>query len=330
MKNFDARRPARLRRNRIIGIVILLMLILLCWLCYRWYVRSVAKPAPGGGGTENVVGTPDSRNDSADSSKSGSARSEASAGRSDSSHRSQESSEVVVTKDLELPFFDDDAWVIVNKQGRYVLMYDTLYRQASWVAYLLTSSDIDTKKVERTNNFIPDPAVVSRGFPTAYTSHYTGSGYDRGHLCPSADRAGSKDENKATFYLSNISPQTPALNRGIWKRLEEQVRDWALKYDSVYVATGGVLSEGLNTISGGVGVPEYFYKALLTRRNGRFYSIGFIIPNAKHFSTDMTYYAVSIDSLQRFTSIDFFHNLPDDIEMAVESVCPTEFWFGGQ
>ena len=312
--------------------MILLLLILLGWLCYRWYVRSVGKSVTQRETATENVSAADLPQDSSGNASGGDATSGDSNSRSSSRHAGQSSATVVsgvVTKDLELPWFDDDEWVIVNKQGRYALLYDTLYRQASWVAYLLTSSDVDARKVERANNFIPDPAVVSKGLPTAYTSHYTGSGYDRGHLCPSADRAGSKEENKATFYLSNISPQTPALNRGIWKRLEEQVRDWALRYDSVYVATGGVLSEGLNTISGGVGVPEYFYKALLTRQNGEFYSIGFIIPNAQHFSTDMTYYAVSIDSLQRFTSIDFFHNLPDDIEQTVESVCPTEFWFGG-
>lgn len=232
-----------------------------------------------------------------------------------------------ISGSLELPAFDADAPVIYNFTGRYTLRYDTLYRQASWVAYLLTRADVTAKSAKRKNKFVPDPEVVKRGFPTARTSYYTGSGYDRGHLCPSADRTRSQQENDCTFLLSNISPQTPELNRGVWKELEEQVRAWAIRYDSLYVVTGGVLKPGLRTISKGVGVPDYFYKAVLTRQHGVFHAVAFLIPNDSQFEGDYEHYAVCVDSLQSVTSTDFFPNLPDRIEVVVESSYSSDFWF---
>lgn len=101
------------------------------------------------------------------------------------------------------------------------------------------------------------------GWPTAVDRDYAGSGFDRGHLLPSADRDDSRAENDATFYLSNVSPQYPKLNRNQWRLLEEQVRRWADRYDSIYVVTGGELEPGLRRIRGGTGIPRHYFKALL-------------------------------------------------------------------
>lgn len=228
---------------------------------------------------------------------------------------------------LELPFTDAEEFLIRNEEGRYTILYDTLYRQAAWVAYLLTGSDVHSGGVKRKDRFAVDPRLLEMKFPAATPSDYKGTGYDRGHLCPSADRTASQSENDCTFYMSNIAPQTPALNRGPWKQLEEQVRKWAIRYDSVYVVAGGVLTEGLETIGHGIGVPELFYKAVLTRSEGEFHAVGFVIPNENRFQGEYRDYAVPVDSLETLTSIDFFHNLPDEEESEVESACSLEFWF---
>lgn len=227
---------------------------------------------------------------------------------------------------LELPLITSEDFVIRNEEGRYTVLYDTLCRQPVWVAYVLTGNDI-SGGVKRKDRFVPDPHLVQRKWPAAAPSNYRGTGYDRGHLCPSADRTASQTENDCTFYMSNIAPQTPALNRGPWKRLEEQVRKWAVKYDSVYVVTAGVLTEGLKTIPGSVAVPELFYKAVLTRHGGEFHAIGFILPNADRFRGDYSDYAVTIDSLETLTSLDFFYNLPDEAEREAERAWSAEFWF---
>ena len=335
-----------LRRNRTVGVMIFVALCLAGILCWRWYVHSVGIPDEKRTVTETVAAERHSDDSSVRTEKStanvGTATAKTSdntdsrpvrkTNRSTSKTAGRPTTETVAStktvENLELPMYGDGALVMFNEEGRYTLLYDTLYRQASWVAYVLTASDVKSKRVDRTNNFIPDPEVLEQGLPTAYSSHYSGSGYDRGHLCPSADRATSRAENQATFFLSNISPQTPELNQGIWNELEMKVRNWAVKYDSLYVVTGGVLSGDIETISGGIGVPRYFYKALLTKQNGTYYSIGFILPNARHFSPDIQDYSVTIDSLETFTSIDFFHNLPDNIEGVVESTRSDKFWFG--
>ena len=134
---------------------------------------------------------------------------------------------------LELPACSRGEFLIRNEAGRYTLLYDTAYRQAAWVAYLLTREDVRRRGAKRRNAFRRDPEVVARGWPTAVDRDYAGSGFDRGHLLPSADRDDSRAENDATFYLSNVSPQYPKLNRNQWRLLEEQVRRWADRYDSV-------------------------------------------------------------------------------------------------
>ena len=220
---------------------------------------------------------------------------------------------------MELPRMDDSTFFLEDSDGHYALWYDTMYRQAAWVAYLLTKKEVEYKGAERTNRFVPDPKVQDRGWPTALTSDYAHSGYDRGHLLPSADRDDSRRENSTTFYLSNIAPQRPALNRGVWKSLEEQVRRWAAAYDSVYVVTGGVLDPGLDRIEGGVGVPDHFFKVVLMRYGTEYRCVGFLVPNSTSLSREYADYVVSVDEVENRTGYDFFSLLPDSLEERIES-----------
>lgn len=297
-----------LRRKRVVALFIFVMIVFDLWVYYPYFINT----------------TPDL--------KEYCYRLKSPAGSQPTSeaptvHNSVEDACAVDFSSLELPYFEEEDFIFFKKSGRYVLNYDTMYRQAVWVAYLLTKEDVMTNNAKRKDKFIPDPDVADMGYPVAYTKHYTNSGYDRGHLCPSADRNNNQDENDCTFHLSNISPQTPALNRGVWKNLEDKVRDWAVSYDSLYIVTGGVLESGLPTIAGGIGVPNYFYKTILTRHEGEFHAIAFIIPNNEKFNCGYREYAVCVDSLQNMTSINFFHNLPSEIETVVESEFSDAFWF---
>lgn len=230
---------------------------------------------------------------------------------------------------LALPYYKDSTFVLCHPEARYTLCYDTAYRQAAWVAYLLTRAEVNRKGAERQNSFCSDPIVLQRGWPTARDRDYTRSGYDRGHLLPSADRDDSPQENRATFYLSNVSPQCPALNRQIWRLLEEQVRRWAKQYDSLYVVTGPVLASGLPRIKGGVGVPRRYYKALLVWQHGRYHAIAFLLPNQEKISGKFGDYALSVNDLEQIIGYDLFWRLPDQIEERVESEIDTSFWKTG-
>lgn len=196
-------------------------------------------------------------------------------------------------------------------------------KQAYWVAYQLIPSE--GIKIKRTNKFIADPEITKAN--QASNSDYKKSGYDKGHLAPAADMNWSIKAMTESFYFSNMSPQKPQFNRGIWKKLEELVRKWAIKYGNVYIATGPILDSFIEYIGNGkIGAPSYFYKAVL------FYSppkppkaIAFILKNeASSFS--LSHFVVSINELEKRTQIDFFYQLPDDVENTVESNANFEKW----
>lgn len=206
----------------------------------------------------------------------------------------------------------------VVRHTAFSLVFDTRHRQARWVAYVLTAARAKGSE-PRSNRFYPDPQLPAL---TATDADYRKSGYDRGHLVPAADMSWSAEAMRESFYYSNISPQLPAFNRGIWKKLESQVRMWAHTDSVLYVVTGPVLTDTLkNLVGSGVTVPDYFFKALLVYRPGHKKCIGFILRNERSDRPLQTY-AVSIDSLERFTGLNFFAALPDDEEEHLEkSVC---------
>ncbi|HEX7411386.1 MAG TPA: DNA/RNA non-specific endonuclease [Bacteroidales bacterium] len=207
---------------------------------------------------------------------------------------------------------------IIIRHAGYSLLYDEHHEQAKWVAYELTSAETH-KVAKRTNKFLPDPLVKTN---SANDSDYAGSGYDRGHLAPAGDMGWSSVTMAESFYYSNMSPQVPAFNRGIWKRLEELVRTWTIEYNAVYVVTGPVLTKDLSAIGPDeVSVPKYFYKVILDYTGQDIKGIGFILPNAGS-GNPLQNYAVTIDSVEKFTGIDFFPALPDLQEEQIEnSLC---------
>ncbi|MFN4083502.1 MAG: DNA/RNA non-specific endonuclease [Bacteroidia bacterium] len=226
----------------------------------------------------------------------------------------------VFINNLHLPYVKQTDFV-VHHTG-FSLFFNQLNKQAHWVAYTLTK-DKTIKSFERTNKFLPDPKIKSE---TANNNDYTNSGFDRGHLAPAADMAWSEKAMTESFYFSNISPQVPAFNRGIWKKLEEQFRLWAADNDTVYIATGPILSSALNTLgSSNVSIPEYFYKIILDYTEPDIKAIGFILPN-KASSEPLQKFAVTIDSIESVTGIDFYYQLPDEHEKIIESTLCLPCW----
>jgi len=209
---------------------------------------------------------------------------------------------------------------IISHTG-YSLLYNEKYKQANWVAYELTKEETN-KIFERSNKFISDPQVKS---VNAFDKDYKASGYDRGHLAPAADMGWSASSMTESFYYSNMSPQLPGFNRGIWKKLEELVRTWAIENKAVYVVTGPVLSKGLQTIGyNKIAVPNY-YKVILDYQNPNIKAIGFILPNESSKSL-LQNYAVSIDSVEKVTGIDFFYLLKDQEENLIEKELCINCW----
>jgi endonuclease G, mitochondrial len=222
---------------------------------------------------------------------------------------------------LEIPATISSDKIIIH--SGYSLLYNETHEQANWVAYTLTREETN-KLYGRTDKFVPDPAIITG---SANNSDYSGSGFDRGHLAPAADMGWSSIAMAESFFYSNMSPQVPAFNRGIWKKLEEQVRTWAVEYDAIEIVTGPVLTNGLNSIGPDkVSVPKYYYKVILDYEDPDIKGIGFILPNAG--STEpLQHFAVTIDSVEKITGIDFYPALPDDQEKMIEKTLCIECWW---
>jgi len=198
----------------------------------------------------------------------------------------------------------------------YTLGYVEEWEQPAWVAYQLTSLMLNNK-VKRKDNFREDNAVKTG---SAYPGDYSNSGYDKGHLCPAGDMMFSEIAMSETFFMSNMSPQVPEFNRGIWKSLESLIREWAKKEKKLYIVTGPIIKPGYKKIGyiNKVAVPQYFYKAVLYYGDKTKKSIGFILPH-EGSKQPLSTYAVSIDSVEKMTGLDFFYKLPDEEEEIIEN-----------
>ena len=157
---------------------------------------------------------------------------------------------------------------------------------------------------------------------------YAHSGYDRGHMAPTAtiDYCYGRDAQLETFYMSNVCPQSPTLNRGIWAKLESTVRDWANTFGEVWVFTGPIFDDVIKTLPSGVEIPDAFYKIVVDEDNGLPRVLSFVIPQNVPAGTQLTSWLTSVDEIERQTGFDFLSNLSDDIENTVESTIPTELW----
>jgi endonuclease G len=206
----------------------------------------------------------------------------------------------------------------------YTLSYNEAHEQANWVMYKLTASYLSGENAERSDNFRIDPEIITG---SAAPDDYKRTGYDRGHLLPAADMGWSPEAMSLTFLMSNMSPQAPSFNRGIWKKLEARVREWAIEDGLIYVVTGPVLEDGLPEIGEDrVSVPHYFYKIILDYQEPEIKGIGFVMANQKS-NLDIYHYAVSIDSVENLTGLVFFSALPDELEQEIESTLNLNGWF---
>lgn len=217
----------------------------------------------------------------------------------------------------------------------YSLEYSYKYKHSYWIAYRFDNTT--GGNVGRNEAYKPDPELPSQY--AAKHNDYTNSGYTRGHLCASSDRQYSKEANQQTFYMSNISPQSGnGFNQSgsAWNTGEDKVQAWRYNIsrstDTLYVVKGGTIGEGMikGYIKNEIAIPKYFFMAVLFRSGDNYKAIGFYMPheNLKDDpdKKDPKKYLMSIDALEQETGIDFFHNLPDNIENTVEATYNVNDW----
>ena len=217
----------------------------------------------------------------------------------------------------------------------YSLEYSYKYKHSYWIAYRFDNTT--GGNVGRNEAYKPDPELPSQY--AAKHNDYTNSGYTRGHLCASSDRQYSKEANQQTFYMSNISPQSGnGFNQSgsAWNTGEDKVQAWGYNIsrstDTLYVVKGGTIGEGMikGYIKNEIAIPKYFFMAVLFRSGDNYKAIGFYMPheNLKDDpdKKDPKKYLMSMDALEQETGIDFFHNLPDNIENTVEATYNVNDW----
>lgn len=224
-------------------------------------------------------------------------------------------------KDLNF-YLPSSTTLQIVKHHYYTLSYNEKAEQAEWVAYELKKDFIKNSDFKRPF-FIEDPKVTTQ---SADWRNYKKSGYDKGHLCPAADMEFDLNAYNDTFFTSNVSPQNPDFNGGIWNRLEQKTRFWAVKNNGLFVFTGGVLKGNLESIGKeDVLVPKYFYKILLSHSKGNYKMIAFLVPNEKS-NKSIFEYVVSVDKLESITGIDFFPKLEDRLENSLEKNVNLSSW----
>ena len=218
-------------------------------------------------------------------------------------------------KDLEIPVSSVPRQEQIIHHNGYTVSYNKDLKIPNWVSYELTRQETKGKE-KRSDNFIADPLVKGT---IATNADYARSGYDKGHMAPAADMKWSPEVMKESFYFSNMCPQHPQLNRRGWKNLEEKIRDWAIADSAIIIICGPIINQSSRTIGKNkVAVPERFFKVVLSPFVKPVRGIGFLFNNRQSVEPLSTY-AVTIDSIEKLTNMDFFSPLPDEIENEVEA-----------
>ena len=222
--------------------------------------------------------------------------------------------------------------------------WDISKKAQRWTAYRIHKGQ--TGNAGYDGRFEEDPDLPASYRVSDSYSYYYKSGFTRGHICASADVQYSKTANHQTFYYTNMQPQYYMFNAGNedkydspWCRLESKVRKWGRSNacDTLYIVKGGTIEDDQllknskypqGKINGQLPIPKYFFVALLMKSRSDYKAIGFWLEhdNIDHADNSLTEYAKSIDELEALTGIDFFCNLPDDIENKVEAKYSTSQW----
>ena len=235
----------------------------------------------------------------------------------------------------------------------YALEWVKDKRHAAWVAF-----SFDTETSQKNVNRSDDAWSLDPFVPTSpEESDHKSDGFDKGHLCASEDRVYNRTANEQTFYYTNISPQMTSFNGGYWITFEKLLQSWARSgnYEHIYVAKGGTMNNLLTDFTGtqeaadgrlpqtdangltrhGLACPAYYFMAILAQEGNNYQAIGFLVEHKDDYGysnnhqapVDVTQaHALSIDELEEQTELDFFCNLPDNVETEVEASYQENAW----
>lgn len=215
-----------------------------------------------------------------------------------------------------------DNYLLIN--DFYALSYNNEKLIANWVSWRVTAKDIGD--AQRQNDFRPDERLPDN-FTRVTPADYTGSGFDRGHLCPSADRSATEQANSATFLMTNITPQTPDLNQGPWEKLESYSRSMVRRGGTLYIVAGhyGARRE---RVKSKITIPTNFWKIVVVLPPNADFSainadtrvIAVDLPNVSGIKEkNWRDYKTTVRQLEQKTGYNFLSNLPQNLQNALET-----------
>ena len=211
---------------------------------------------------------------------------------------------------------------MINR-GDFVVGWSPSLKHPSWVAYHVP--EVAAYKAGKRPKFRADPSV--QGSPAA--NAYKDTGYDRGHMAPNyaiATRFGP-DAQKDTFYMSNIAPQKPGLNRGPWREIEHRIAElWTAKYGEIWVIVGCVPGNEEDRLPSGIDVPKAYWQLIVSKAQDGVRALALYMPKDIAHSAFPVHNIVTVDELERLTGLDFLADLPNFFERPIEAHLPTRLW----
>lgn len=214
-------------------------------------------------------------------------------------------------------------------KAQYALSYSKERNGASWVSWRLQADDFGPAPRHK-GKFLSDD-TLPEGFYRVRHDDYTGSSYDRGHMVRSEERTRTPEDNKATFLMTNILPQTHDLNAGPWLRLEEYAQHLAQKEErTLYVVAGGLFNKGRRpaTIGKGVAVPDSFFKVIVVLDHGQSAPdvsettrvIAVIMPNKEGLLGEgWARYRRPVDEIEKRSGYDLLSAVSEPVQRVIEA-----------
>jgi endonuclease G len=217
-----------------------------------------------------------------------------------------------------------DNYLMMKPQ--YVLSYNNKTHTANWVSWELNKSWIGA--ADRQDNFRPDDTLPDAWYKVR-PSDYTGSGYDRGHMAPSADRTRNETDNSSTFLMTNMMPQVPEVNRGVWGDLEEYCRELVQQGKELYIIAGPVGKKGSIGKTQKIAVPAKNWKVIAVL-DGQGLGLQGITSNTRMIAVMMPNdasvkgkgwksFRVSVKQVERETGLNFLSNVSPQVQQIIES-----------
>ena len=229
--------------------------------------------------------------------------------------------------ELGIPRDNDttDDYIIIRPQ--YALSYNQNLNVANWVAWELNKSWFSDTVSRYKGKFIKDTSLP-QCFYRVIHDDYTNSGYDRGHLVMSLQRTNTIENNKSTFILSNVYPQAPDLNQGVWLRFEEYCNSLCLDSNKeLFIYAGGIFNSQL-FINGKVAIPDSCFKIVVILEAGQSLKdvkvdtriITVVMPNIQGvFKDPWEKYLTTIRNIEYSTGYDFLNNVNTEIQDIIEN-----------